>query len=164
MSKKLVDVFSYSLTFLKEIIIGISVALLYLIPWLFRAVSILAWLIAAFISINTLHMIYSPFTDFVPMFALQFGVILIMVQWAMYGLRNGQNVWGLLFAGAIALWGISHVMTWLSDHWQYANLFFRVLPPALLGVGMITLSIRTRTRRMSRVSGKKNQTTNEVTA
>jgi hypothetical protein len=164
MSKKLENVFLYLLSFFEELLSDVLVALLYLIPWLFRAVSILAWLIAAFISINTLHMIYSPFTDIVPMFALQFGVILIMVQWAMYGLGNGKNVWSLLFAGAITLLGISQVMIWLSDHWQYANLFFRVLPPALLGVGMITLSIRTRTRRMSRVSGKKNQTTNEVTA
>ncbi|MCL4270799.1 MAG: hypothetical protein KJZ72_14690 [Anaerolineales bacterium] len=137
---------------------------MYLIPWLLRAVSIVVWLISTFISITTLHKIYSPFTDVIPIFALQFGVILLMVQWSMYGLRNGQNVWGLLFAGAITLWGISQAMTWLSNHWQYADLFFRILPPALLGVGMITLSIRTRTRRMSRVSSNKNQTTNKVAA
>ena len=162
MSEKLADITSQLATFLKEVLSGIMVAVFYLIPWLLRAASILSWLVAAFISINTLQDIYSPFTDVAPLFALQFGVILLTVQWAMYGLRNGQNIWGLLFAGAITLWGISQAMTWLSDHWQYADLFFRILPSALLGVGMITLSIRTRTRRMSRVSGKKNQTTNEV--
>jgi hypothetical protein len=153
-----------TLHFLRDIAIGILTAVFYLIPWLLRALSIVVWLIATFISINTLRNIYSPFTDVIPMFALQFGVILMIVQWVMYGLRNGQKIWGLLFAGAITLWGISQVMIWLSDYWQYAELFFRILPPALLGVGMITLSIRTRTRRLSRVSGKKNQTTNEVTA
>lgn len=153
-----------TLLFLREIAIGTLTAVFYLIPWLLRAVSIVVWLIATFISINTLQDIYSPFTDVVPLFALQFGVILMTVQWAMYGLRNKQNIWGLLFAGAISLWLISNAMTWLSLNWKYAELFFRVLPPALLGVGMITLSIRIRTRRMSRVSGKKNQTTNEVTA
>lgn len=153
-----------TLRFLQELAIGILTAFLYLIPWALRAVSVLGWLVAVFISINTLHNIYSPFTEGIPLFALQFGVILMTVQWSMYGLRNGQNVWGLLLAGAITLWLITEAMTWLSDHWQYADLFFRVLPPALLGVGMITLSIRTRTRRMSRVSGKKNQTSNEVAA
>ena len=163
MSEKLADVTSQLATFLKEVLSAILVAFLYLIPWLLRIASILSWLVAAFISINTLHDIYSPFTDTIPMFALQLGVILIMMQWAMYGLRNGQNIWGLLFAGAIFLWLISEAMTWFSIHWQYADLFFRILPPALLGVGMITLSVRARTRRMSRVSGEKNQTTNEVT-
>ena len=162
MSGKLIEIISKLLIFIKETLLGILIAVFYLIPWLLRAVSIVVWLIATFISINTLQDIYSPFTDVAPLFALQFGVILMTVQWAMYGLRNKQNIWGLLFAGAISLWLISNAMTWLSDHWQYADLFFRILPSALLGVGMITLSIRTRTRRMSRVSGKKNQTTNEV--
>lgn len=152
-----------TLNFLREIAIGILVAVFHLIPWLLRAASILGWLIAIIMCINTLHSIYSPFTDVVPMFALQFGVILLMVQWAMYGLRNGKSVWGLLFAGAISLWCISEGLTWLSINWQYANLFFRVLPPALLAVGMITISIRTRTRRLSHISSKKNQTTIEVT-
>ena len=152
-----------ALRFLQELFFGILSAFLYLIPWLLRATSILGWLVAAFISINTLHDIYSPFTDTVPMFTLQFGVVLMMAVWAMYGLRNGQNIWGLLFAGAISLWLISEAMTWLSINWQYADLFFRVLPPTLLGVGMITLSIRTRTRRMSRISDA-NKTISEASA
>lgn len=164
MSGKLIEIISKLLIFIKETLLGILIAVFNLIPWLLRVVSIVVWLIATFISINTLRKIYSPFTDVIPMFALQFGVVLMMVQWSMYGLRNGQNIWGLLFAGAMTLGGISQAMIWLSANWRYAELFFRVLPPALLGVGMITLSIRTRTRRMSRVSGKKNQTTNEVTA
>lgn len=163
MSEKLADVTSQLATFLREVLSGILVAILYLIPWLLRIASILSWLVAAFISMNTLHDIYSPFTDTIPMFALQFGVVLLMTQWAMYGLRNGQNIWGLLFAGAIFLWLVSEAMTWLSINWQYADLFFRILPPALLGVGMIALSIRTRTRRMSRISDA-NKTTIEVTA
>jgi hypothetical protein len=135
--------------FLTELLLGILAAILYLIPWLLRAASVLGWFAAAFICITTLRDIYSPFTDEVPMFALQFGVIVMMVQWAMVGLREGKQIWGLLAAGAVTMWGVSAGMTQLSLTWYYADLFFRVLPPALLAVGMITLSIRTRARRLS---------------
>jgi hypothetical protein len=135
--------------FLLELALGILAAVLYLIPWLLRAASVLGWLTAAFLCITTLRGIYSPFTDAVPMFALEFVVIMLALLWAMVGLREGRQVWGILAAGALTMWGLSSGMTWLSIHWQYAQLFFSVLPPALLAVGMISLSIRTRARRLN---------------
>jgi hypothetical protein len=136
-------------TFLIALTLGILAAILYLIPWLLRTASVLGWLIAAFLCITTLRGIYSPFTDAVPMFALEFVVIMLALLWAMVGLREGRQVWGILAAGALTMWGLSSGMTWLSIHWQYAQLFFSVLPPALLAVGMISLSIRTRARRLN---------------
>lgn len=135
--------------FLLELALGILAAILYLIPWLLRAASVLGWLIAAFLCITTLRGIYSPFTDAVPMLALEFLVIMLALLWAMVGLREGRQVWGILAAGALTMWGLSNGMTWLSVHWQYADLFFSVLPPALLAVGMISLSVRARARRLS---------------
>lgn len=135
--------------FLLELALGILAAVLYLIPWLLRAASVLGWLTAAFLCITTLRGIYSPFTDAVPMLALEFLVIMLALLWAMVGLREGRQVWGILAAGALTMWGLSSGMTWLSIHWQYAELFFSVLPPALLAVGMISLSIRARARRLN---------------
>jgi hypothetical protein len=152
-----------ALRFLSELLLGILAAILYLIPWLLRAASVLGWLIAAFLCITTLRGIYSPFTDAIPMLALEFLVIMLALLWAMVGLREGRQVWGILAAGALTMWGLSSGMTWLSIHWQYADLFFSVLPPALLAVGMISLSVRARARRLS--TRKINQpTTTEVSA
>jgi hypothetical protein len=138
-----------ALRFLSELLLGILAAILYLIPWLLRAASVLGWLTAAFLCITTLRDIYSPFTDAIPMLALEFLVIMLALLWAMVGLREGRQVWGILAAGALTMWGLSSGMNWLSVHWQYAHLFFSVLPPALLAVGMISLSVRARARRLS---------------
>lgn len=139
----------FTLKFLSEFFLGILAAILHLIPWLLRAASVLGWLIAAFLCITTLRDIYSPFTDAVPMLALEFLVIMLALLWAMAGMMAGKQVWGVLAAGALTMWGLSSGITWLSIYWQYADLFFRVLPPALLAVGMISLSIRARARRLS---------------
>jgi len=143
--------------------LGILAAILHLIPWLLRAASVLGWLAAAFLCITTLRDIYSPFTDAVPMLALEFLVIMLALLWAMAGMMAGKQVWGVLAAGALTMWGLSSGMTWLSVHWQYADLFFRVLPPALLAVGMISLSIRARARRLSNHRMRQTDTT-EATA
>jgi hypothetical protein len=138
-----------ALRFLMELALGIIAAVLYIIPWLLRVASVLGWLTATFLCLTTLRNIYSPFTDAVPMLALEFLVIMLALLWAMVGLREGKQVWGVLAAGALTIWGLSSGMTWLSINWQYADLFFSVLPPALLAVGMIALSVRARTRRLS---------------
>jgi hypothetical protein len=151
------------LRFLSELLLGILAAILYLIPWLLRTASVLGWLTAAFLCITTLRGIYSPFTDAVPMLALEFLVIMLALLWAMVGLREGRQVWGILAAGAFTMWGLSSGMIWLSIHWQYAQLFFSVLPPALLAVGMISLSVRARARRLS-AHQRRQPATTEVSA
>lgn len=133
--------------FLKQLVLGIVAAILYALPWLLRIISIVAWLVSLFMCIQTIETIYSPFSDEVPLFALQFGAVLLMVLWAMVGMMAGKQVWGILAAGAIILGLITQGAAWLSAQWLYADLFFRVLPSVLLAVGMITLGIRTRAKR-----------------
>ncbi|WKZ38276.1 MAG: hypothetical protein QY332_10080 [Anaerolineales bacterium] len=154
---------AFMFRFLLELALGILVAILYIIPWFLRAATVLGWLAAAFLCLTTLRRIYSPFTDAVPMLALEFLVIMLALLWAMAGMLAGKHVWGVLAAGALTLWGVSSGMTWLSINWQHADLFFRVLPPVLLAVGMITLSIRTRARRLS-AHGMREPSAAEVSA
>jgi len=134
--------------FLSEVVLGILAAILYALPWALRVAVVLGWLIATFILTTTLRAIYSPFTDTVPMLALEYFAVLLALAWAKTGLRKGNRFWGVLAAGALTMWGLARGMVWLLDYWQYAVLFFLVLPPALLAVGMIFISIRARTRRM----------------
>lgn len=138
--------------FVAGLLLVFIAALMYALPWLLRGLSVIGWLASAFIAIQTISAIYSPFSDEIPVFALQFMVIVLMVLWAMVGLMNQKDVWGLLAAGGAVMYGVSRGATWLMSNWQYADLFFRVLPVTMLAVGMITISIRTRTRRMSRVT------------
>lgn len=135
-----------------DLIAGILGAIFYALPWLLRGLSVIGWLVSAFITLQTIRAIYSPFSDDIPVFALQFMVIVLMLLWAMVGLMNKKDVWGFLAAGGAVMYGMSYGATWLMSNWLYAELFFRVLPVMMLAVGMITISIRTRTRRMSRVA------------
>ena len=133
--------------FLMQLLLGILAALLYIIPWLLRAASVVGWLASAFIALRTVNAIYSPFSDQVPVFALQFAVILLTIAWAMIGLMDGRDIWGLLAAGGFVMSALSYGAAWLMETWAYADLFFRVLPVSLLAVGMITISVRARKRR-----------------
>lgn len=148
----LAQAFAYLIQFLFNLIAGILGAIFYALPWLLRGLSVIGWLVSAFIALQTIRAIYSPFSDDIPVFALQFMVIVLMVLWAMLGLMNKKDVWGFLAAGGAVMYGVSYGATWLMPNWQYAELFFRVLPVMMLAVGMITISIRTRTRRMSRLA------------
>jgi hypothetical protein len=142
------------LQFLAQLLMGIVAAILYALPWLFRAVSIVVWFASLFVCIQTIDVIYAPFSDDIPLFALQFGVVMLMVVWTMVGMMDGRQVWGILTAGAVVLGMVTQGAVWLSTHWVHADLFFRVLPSALLAVGMITLSLRMRTRRLVQISIK----------
>ena len=160
----LAQVFAYLIQFLLNLIAGMLGAIFSALPWLLRGLSVIGWLVSAFITIQTISAIYSPFSDDIPVFALQFMVIVLMVLWAMVGLMNKKDIWGFLAAGGAVMYGVSYGAAWLMSNWQYADLFFRVLPVTMLAVGMITISIRTRTRRMSRVENTRiTQISKEVT-
>jgi hypothetical protein len=120
------------------------IVILYALPWLLRAASILAWLVAGFIGIQTIQAIYAPFSPAIPTLALQFAVILLMVSWAMYSLLKGVQLWGSLFVAGVVISLLSWGAGLLAEHWLYADLFFHVLPSLLLTVGMLTLSMRLR--------------------
>ena len=148
--------------FLAQLALGILAAVLYTLPWLLRGLSVVIWLVSAFVAIQTVSAIYSPFSDGLPVLALQFLVIILMVLWAMVGLMDHKDVWGLLAAGGAVMYGLAYGANMLMTTWQYAHLFFRVLPVTLLAVGMITISIRTRTRHMSHMGSAKLTPSSEV--
>lgn len=133
--------------FLLALFLSGAAALLYALPWILRLASILLWLTAAFIGLQTIRTIYAPSTDAIPLFALQFAVILLMSAWAMSAVKDGKQIWGVLAAGGGAGWAISVLAIQLSEHWKYAEVFFDVLPPTLFAFGMIHLATRTRARR-----------------
>ena len=82
------------------------------------------------------------------MIALQFAVILMSVGWLLSVLsKNAKLVWGGMAAGGLVIGGVSSGSIWLLSHWQYADLFFRVLPPALFSSLLIYETIRLRSLR-----------------
>lgn len=82
------------------------------------------------------------------MLALQFAVILISVGWIAILLReNPKFFWGGMAAGGLVVGGAAIGSIWLLMHWQYADLFFRTLPPALFAVLLIYETLRLRSMR-----------------
>jgi hypothetical protein len=70
----------------------------------------------------------------------------MMVAWVgAVLLANLQYIWGGLglsgLLSASIVWGC---IPWLQAYWQYADLFFRVLPPALFSLALIYITIRMR--------------------
>jgi len=135
----------YLLGFLTILVLGIVGAVLYALPWLLRAAALLLWLGAAYLGITSIETIYAPYSPAIPVMALQFAVILISVGWVIILLRNNpQLVWGGMAAGGLVVGSASIGSAWLLTHWQYADLFFRVLPPALFSILLIYETIRMR--------------------
>ena len=138
----------YLLEFIAIIILGIVGAILYSLPWLLRIVALLLWLGGDYLGISTIEAIYAPISPSTPVLALQFAVILVSVGWVLVVLsKNTKLVWGGMAAGGLVIGGVSSGSIWLLSHWQYADLFFRVLPPALFSVLLIYETIRLRSLR-----------------
>lgn len=134
--------------FLLFMFLGGIEAILLVLPWLLRITVVLVWLTAAFIGIETVNDIYAPYSPATPVIALQFTVILASVAWLAILLnRNARFLWGGMAAGGLVIGGISLGAAWILEHWSYANLFFRVLPPALFSVLLIHETVRLRALR-----------------
>ena len=138
----------YLLEFIAIIILGIVGAILYSLPWLLRIVALLLWLGGDYLGISTIEAIYAPISPSTPVLALQFAVILMSIGWLLIVLnKNTKLVWGGMAAGGFVIGGASTGAIWLTSHWQHADLFFRVLPPALFSVLLIYETIRLRSLR-----------------
>ena len=138
----------YLLEFLAIVILGIVGAILYSLPWLLRIVALLLWLGGDYLGITSIQTIYSPISPAIPVIALQFAVILLSVGWLLFVLnKNTRLVWGGMAAGGLFIGSASIGSIWLLAHWQFADLFFRVLPPALFSVLLIYETIRMRSIR-----------------
>ena len=134
--------------FLTAMILGVLLAILFALPWILRAASVLIWLGGDYLGITSIQGIYEPISPAIPVIALQFAVILVSVGWLLIVLnKNPRLVWGGMAAGGLVIGGISSGSIWLLSHWQYADLFFRVLPPALFSVLLIYETIRLRSLR-----------------
>jgi hypothetical protein len=155
----------YLLEFLLIVFLGVVGAILYVLPWLLRMASLLLWLTAAYIGFTTIHTIYAPFSPAIPVFALQFAVILISVGWVIIVLgKNTSFVWGGMAAVGLVVGGASIGSIWLLAHWQHADLFFRVLPPAMFSVLLIYETIHLRSLRSNQTDKEIVDDTEENTA
>lgn len=140
-----VNAIKYLLGFLTIVILGVVGAVLYALPWLLRLVALLLWLSGSYLGITLIETIYSPFSPAIPVIALQFAVILISVGWIAILLREKTEFfWGGIAAVGLAVGGAAISSSWLVIHWRYADLFFRVLPPALFSALLIYETIRLR--------------------
>jgi hypothetical protein len=137
--------------FLITMILGALFAILVALPWVLRAASVLVWLSAAYLGLTSIQTIYAPNSPAIPVIALQFAVILVSVGWVLFVLsKNTRLVWGGMAAGGLVIGGASIASSWLLSHWRYADLFFRVLPPALFSVLLIYETIHLRSMRRNR--------------
>jgi hypothetical protein len=138
----------FLLKFLAIIVLGFVGAILYSLPWLWRMAALLIWLGGAYMGFISVHTIYVPFSPAIPVFALQFAVILISVGWVAILLReNTKLIWGGMAACGLVVGGASIGSIWLLAYWQYADLFFRTLPSALFAVLLIYETMRLRSMR-----------------
>jgi hypothetical protein len=134
--------------FILIVLLGLLVAFLAALPWLLRMTAMLSWLFAAWFGLNAIQTIYASFTDEIPLMALKGALILAQVSWlGLMVLAVPEHVWGGLALGAIAVGGLSWLAITVSENWQYADLFFRVLPPALFSVLLIYETIHLRSIR-----------------
>jgi hypothetical protein len=146
-----INAIKYVLEFLTIIILGSVGAVLYALPWLLRVVALLLWLGGDYLGITLIQTIYAPNSPAIPVIALQFAVILGSVGWLLIVLsKNTRLVWGGMTVGGIFIGGVSIASNWLLSHWRYADLFFRVLPPALFSVLLIYETIHLRSIRRNR--------------
>ena len=120
------------------------------LPWLLRVAALLLWLGGVYHGFNSIQMIYAPFSPAIPVIALQFAIILISIGWvAVLLIENKKLFWGGMAIGGLVMGGASIGSAWLLNHWHYADLFFRVLPPAMFSVLLIYETIRLRLLRRS---------------
>jgi hypothetical protein len=132
--------------FLVILFLGLVAAILYALPWLLRLACIVVWLVGGYLAIEAIQKIYGTYSPSGAVLALQFAIIFLMVAWAGTLLKaSPKNVWGgLLLGGLLPAWITWQGIPWLFLEWQHADLFFRVLPPALFSLALIYITIRMR--------------------
>jgi hypothetical protein len=134
--------------FLIAVILGGIAAILVAIPWILRFVAVLIWLSTAYLGFASIQTIYAPFSPTMPVIALQFAVILVSVGWVLIVLnKNPSFIWGGMTVVGLIMGSLSIGSVWLLNHWQHADLFFRVLPPALFSVLLIYETLHLRSMR-----------------
>lgn len=145
--KKIRSAFKNLVDFLVIVVLGIVAAILVALPWLLRIASLLIWLAAGYIAITNIEAFYGKeVSSHIPVLALKFAVILLMVAWGLTGMmqKGTQAVWGFLAAGGlttIALFSI--VLPKLFLLWPVeTSLVLRVFPSSIFSVTLIYMTLR----------------------
>lgn|GEM_PF-906467 len=135
--------------FITILALGLMIAIVTALPWLIRITSVLSWLIGGYFAIQAIQEIYGPSSPAVPVFALQFAVIFMMVAWV--GgllLKSLTHLWGgLLLGGLFSIWLRRLVIPTMLAGWANADFLFRILPPTLLAMTMFYQALRLRRMR-----------------
>ena len=148
LQEKIADASKTLVMFVKALSFGIVAAILLVVPCLLRTVAFLVWLVGAFAAIMAIQTIYTPFSNSGEVLALQFTVVLAMVDLAtVLMLKKKDQLWSGLAFGGLMVWSVSYGACMLSKKWQYADFVFQVLPPALFAVGLIVMTLRLRVLR-----------------
>ncbi len=83
-----------SIEFLTAMILGVLFAILFALPWILRAASVLIWLGGDYLGISSIQAIYAPISPAMPVIALQFAVILMSVGWLLIVLSKNPHWFG----------------------------------------------------------------------
>ena len=138
--------------FLIILILGVVIAIVTALPWLLRIASVLVWLTGGYFALQAIQEIYGPNSPAGPVLALQFAVIFLMTAWV--GgllLKSLTHLWGGLLAGGLfSIWLTRSVVPGFITSWQHADFLFRVLPPALLAMTLLSMTLRLRRLRSTR--------------
>ena len=138
----------YTLGFLLILIFGVVGAVLFALPWLLRAASVLTWLAAGYLAITGINTFYRQYVSSpIPVLVLQFAIIIAMVGWVTTGFlqrKNKNMVWGMFATGGILIGGFFWKLApWLFNRWPLAtDLIFRILPSALFMVLLVATTLR----------------------
>jgi len=130
------------------LIFGVVGAVLYALPWLLRAASVLTWLAAGYLAITGIDTFYRQYVSSpIPVLVLQFAIIIAMIGWVTTGFLQRKNknlVWGMFATGGILIGGFFwKFVPWLFTRWPLAtDLIFRILPSALFMVLLVTTTLR----------------------
>src|SRR5512145_3090552 len=89
--------------FLAVLFLGMIAALLFIMPWLLRALALIGWLAGTFMIWLTINNLYSANTPALPLMALTMVPAILsaaLVVWLFYRGQQGR-LWG-----AMTLWGV----------------------------------------------------------
>ena len=145
----LVYAVTIAIQFIVIAILGFLVAFFYILPWLLRTGGLLISVYGIYEMVMAVNAIYAIYTEPTPLFALYVFVIVIQISLVfLIAMLNTRLIWGATyFAGALSLWTTKSGIPLIWQHWEHADLFFRVLPPLLFVVFFIYLTLRGRLKR-----------------
>jgi len=129
--------------FLTVLLLGLTAALLIILPWLLRVLALIGWLTGTFLIWRTVNNVYDAFTPALPLLALSMVPAILSAALVVGLFSHGQQ--GKLW-GAMTLWGVVGWMVqkglMLLMTWHYGVLVVQVLPATLSAVLLLTILLR----------------------